>query len=591
MIEKIVASFETLPETWPVDGTTGYGFANLLNGLFVDGAAESKMSRTYNAFAGKVPEFSEVAYRARRVVLRDLLSSELTVLANQAARIARADRRTRDYTLNLLRQALTEVIACFPVYRTYIADSVSDVDRRYIDWAVASARRRSRSADATVFDFVRALLRCEAAEGAAAPVALAIGEFAAKVQQLTAPTMAKGVEDTAFYVYNRLASLNDVGGNPEMFGVPVRSFHAANADAARLWPHAMLASSTHDNKRSEDVRARIDVLSEMPALWRLQLRRWSRANRSKKREVDGEAAPSRNDEYLLYQTLLGTCPPGAPDAAEMAAYTERIVQYMIKATREAKAETSWLNPNLPYEQATADFVHALLAESKRNLFLRGFRVVLEPVARLGRYNSLSMALIKLTAPGVPDIYQGNELWDFSLVDPDNRRPVDFAQRRAMLTRAKALSAERGRLGVNLRRALDEPHDGLAKAYLVWKALDLRRARETLFSDGSYTPLAAEGERAGHVVAYARRHRGGGALVIAGRLFSALTANGTQSPCGMSAWGSTTVRVPFLAEGVILRHAFTGETLTLAGGCIVVAEVFADFCAAILLYDEGEINAE
>ena len=589
VIEKIVAPFERLPETWAVHGTTGYQYANLVNGLFVDTGAQAKMTRGYQAFVGKQPDFAEVAYRTRRLVLRDLLASELTVLANLLWRIASADRRTRDYTLNSLRQALAEVIACFPVYRTYIAQAVSEVDRRHIEWAVSAARSRSRAADGTVFDFVRAMLLCDVPPDRGLKVAAAVRVFAMKFQQVTAPVMAKGVEDTSFYIYNRLVSLNDVGGDPEIFGCPVRSFHGANLEAAREWPHAMLATSTHDNKRSEDVRARIDVLSEMPALWRLHLRRWSRTNRSKKRVLEGGAAPSRNDEYLLYQVLLGSFPLGAMDAPALGAYCERIEQYMVKALREAKVETSWINPNQVYEEATVDFVRALLADRKRNLFLEKLREVLAPLARLGLYNSLSMVLLKLTSPGVPDIYQGNEMWDFSLVDPDNRRPVDYGARRAGVAQLAAM-AEGGALsGPQLRRLVEAPEDGLAKLYLIWRTLGLRREYAALFRDGTYLPLVVEGERAEHVVAYVRRYRGRGVLVLAGRLFGALTGNGARLPCGAAAWEATRVMLPFLTEGTVLRNVLSGVSLQSNRGGLSMAEACADFPVALLVYDEGDLG--
>jgi len=594
VIEKIIASFEHIPETWTVHGTTGYRFANLLNGVMVDTTSESKLTRIYQAFTGVDADFAEVAYRSRRLVLRDLLASELTVLANQLRRIAAADRRTRDYTLNTLRQALAEVIACFPLYRTYITDHVSELDRRYIEWAVASARRHSRGADATVFDFVGAMLLCEAPAACGPQLAAAIRVFAAKFQQVTAPVMAKGVEDTGFYIYNRLVSLNDVGGDPETFGFTVRAFHGANADRASQWPHAMLASSTHDNKRSEDVRARINVLAEMPALWRLHLRRWSRTNRSKKRELDGELAPSRNDEYLLYQILLGSFPEEALDStglASLAPYCRRIEQYMVKAMREAKVNTSWIAPNQAYEEATVDFVRALLTEGKRNLFLEKFRIVLEPLARLGLYNSLSMVLLKLACPGVPDIYQGNELWNLSLVDPDNRRPVDYATRRAALERLRGMATE-GRIdGAHLHAMLESPQDGLAKLYLTWRLLQLRLGDEALFRDGSYVPLAAEGMHADHVVAFARRYQGRGVIVVAGRLYGALSGGGTTLPCGEEAWRDTAVMLPFLAEGTQLRHAFSGAPLWVGSRGFRLAQACAHFPVAVLVYDQGELGPD
>jgi (1->4)-alpha-D-glucan 1-alpha-D-glucosylmutase len=588
VIEKIIASFEHIPETWAVHGTTGYRFANLLCGVMVDTSSESKLTRIYQAFIGKEQDFAEVAYRSRRLVLRDLMASELTVLANQLRRIASADRRTRDYTLNTLRQALAEVIACFPLYRTYVTDTVSDVDRRYIEWAVASARRRSRTADATVFNFVRAMLLCEAPAGCSPALVEAIRTFAGKFQQVTSPVMAKGIEDTSFYIYNRLLSLNDVGGDPETYGFTVRAFHGANADRFNQWPHAMLTSSTHDNKRSEDVRARINVLAELPALWRLHLRRWSRTNRSKKRELEGDPAPSRNDEYLIYQILLGSFPDGELNAAGLAAYCKRVEEYMIKAMREAKENTSWVNPNQAYEEATIDFVRALLDGRKRNLFLEKFRIVLAPLARLGLYNSLSMALLKFACPGVPDIYQGNEVWDFSLVDPDNRRPVDYAARNAALARMREMAPQSTLAGAQLRSLIESPGDGLAKLYVTWRMLAMRREDHAVFRDGDYTPLATEGARVDHVVAFARRLKGRGVIVIAGRLYGALSANGETLPVG-EAWKDTGVMLPFLAEGTPLRHAFTGETLRAGSAGLRLSQACADFPLAVLVYDEGEVE--
>ena len=305
-----------MPGSWTVHGTTGYRFANVVNGLFVDTRAKRRMDRVYRAFVGPVPDFTEVARQAKLLIMRTALASELAVLANRLARIAQADRRTRDFTLNSLRQALAEVVACFPVYRTYLAWPAAPAagieegneDRRHIEWAVAQAKRRSRAADSTIYDFVRSALLGKTVEGAPAALEPLAREFAMKFQQLTGPVTAKGVEDTAFYRYHRLVSLNEVGGDPDCFGFTITAFHGASRDRARHWRHTMLATSTHDNKRAEDVRARIDVLSEIPAAWRLEVRRWSRLNRHRKREVEGAEAPSRNDEYLLYQTLVGTWP-------------------------------------------------------------------------------------------------------------------------------------------------------------------------------------------------------------------------------------------------------------------------------------------
>jgi len=589
VIEKIIAPFENMPTTWPVHGTTGYRYANVVNGLFVDTAAEAKLTRIYQTFIGDETPFEEIARRCKRLILGTALASELTVLANQLARIARADRSTRDYTLNTLRLALAEVISAFPVYRTYIADKVAPEDRRYIEWAVGRAKRHSRAADATIFDFVKATLLCEAASPDNVVLAAAVRVFARKFQQVTAPVMAKGVEDTAFYIYNRLLSLNDVGGDPTAFGCSVSAFHGASADRAANWPHTMLATSTHDNKRSEDVRARIDVLSEVPEQWRLHLRRWSRMNRSKKRTVDGERAPTANDEYMIYQTLIGSFQSNGCEADALIGYRERIESYVLKAVREAKVNTSWMNHNDEYEAAVTHFVRDLLAGPGQNIFLDDFRNALVPIAWIGMLNSLSMTLIKLTSPGVPDCYQGNEIWDFSLVDPDNRRAVDYELRRRLLSELDSLREHE--FESHARSVFGDLSDGRAKLYIIRRLLALRRERPEIFLHGGYTPVHAHGARAECVVTYARRAGGAGVVVVAGRLFATLGIQANELPCGAAVWADTRVDLPFLANGCRLRHVLTGATYRLESGGVQLADVCADTPGAVLVYDDGEADAK
>ncbi|HQR53495.1 MAG TPA: malto-oligosyltrehalose synthase [Burkholderiales bacterium] len=579
VLEKITAGYERLPEAWRVHGTTGYRFMNVVNGLFVDGAARAKLDRIYEAFVPEALGFEEIAYQSRRVILRTALASELTVLSNRLARLAQSDRRTRDFTLNTLRQALVEVVACFPVYRTYIVDKPSADDRRYLDWAVSRARRRSRAADATIFDFVRAAALGQSLGGEQTVEALA---FAHKFQQFTAPVTAKGVEDTSFYRYHRLVSLNEVGGDPGCFGFTVSAFHGASQDRAQRWPHTMLATSTHDCKRSEDVRVRIDVISELPAAWRLGLRRWSRLNRSRKRVVEGRSAPSRNDEYLLYQTLLGTWPLEALTEDGLAALRERIQTYMTKAVREAKVESSWINVNTAYEAALAGFIDALLAKTEGNLFLQDFLPLQRSVAWLGMLNSLSQTLIKLTSPGVPDIYQGNELWDLSLVDPDNRRPVDYEQRSLLLAEMQEqLAAASVGAATQLDAIMRNWESGGPKLYLIWRALELRREYPQLFAQGDYTPLVATGERADNVVAYARRLGDSVAIVVAGRLFSRLVTEPGELPLRSETWGDTAVPADILPVGSRPLNVLTGRSVEVLDGRLLVADIFADFPGALL----------
>ncbi|MGZ5103309.1 MAG: malto-oligosyltrehalose synthase [Usitatibacter sp.] len=578
VVEKIVAPFENVPEEWAVHGTTGYRFANVVNGLFVDTAGEPRLTRTYRQFIGDDAAFAAIARDARRLILRSALASELTVTTNHLARIARADRNTRDFTFTTLRDALAEVIAAFPVYRTYVDEEVHPEDRRYIEWAVARASAGSLAADSSVFDFVRDALTFDLPAPTPA-LAAAIRQFARKFQQLTAPVMAKGVEDTALYRYNRLVSLNDVGGDPEEFGFPPAKFHRASAHRAKHWPHTMLATSTHDNKRSEDVRARIDALSELAAGWRLHLERWSKMNASRKADADGEPAPSRNDEYLLYQTLLGSFPPGEPRGKALEAYRDRIVAYMQKATREAKVRTSWDHVNEPYEAATAAFVAALLDDSKPNAFLEDFRAAARFVTWIGYLNGLSMAAVKLTSPGVPDIYQGNELWDFSLVDPDNRRPVDYALRAKLLAEVSAIG---DRPAGSLDAIFARLDDARAKLYVTWRLLQLRRSREALFLHGGYTPVRVAGALSRHAVAFARRHEGASVVTVAPRLVAGLGIQPGELACG-ARWQDTRIELAFLDEGAVLLDVITGNEHRLDGRSLSLAALLDRAPVAVLVH--------
>jgi len=579
--EKITARHEHLPERWAVHGTTGYRFAAVANGVFVDGAARGRIDRIWRSFTGETSDFEEAAFRGKWAIMRSALASELTVLATQLLRIARGDRRTRDYTFNALRNALAEATACLPVYRTYVARKPSPQDRRYVDWAIAKAVSRSHLADASIFGFVRDALLGRAPAGASAGIKAQVLEFAMKFQQFSAPVTAKGVEDTALYTYNRLVSLNEVGSDPDAFGLTVAAFHGASADRAQRWPHTMLATSTHDNKRSEDVRQRINVLSEMPGAWRLLLRRWRTVNRSLRKVVHGKPAPSANDEYLLYQTLLGTFPVGVMRGDALDAYRDRIERYVLKAAREAKTHTSWINQSAEYEAALREFVHALLGTARPNPFLEDLRAQAQAIAWFGALNSLSMTLLKFTSPGVPDLYQGNELLDLSLVDPDNRRPVDYGIRERALAELAAIGAGPG-LVTAARSLAEQPHDGRAKLFVIWRLLEARRRRPELFRDGSYHALRVSGARSAHALAYARRQGRGTLVVIAGRLFAKLGRAPGQLPLGETTWGDTVVECDPLMEGHLLTNVLTGERIEVTRTGIPLARAFAHFPAAAFL---------
>jgi (1->4)-alpha-D-glucan 1-alpha-D-glucosylmutase len=582
--EKILTGKEQLRKDWPVSGTTGYEFANLVNGLFVDQSAADKMERIYRSFNGRAFDFSNLVYTCKKLILKAVLASELNVLANLLSRIALANRHTCDFTLNSLRSALSEIIASFPVYRTYVSSrDLSSDDRRYVEHAVVAGRRRSNAADLTVFDFIRRVLLLEVNGVEAGWYKRATLRFAMKFQQVTAAVMAKGLEDTAFYRYNRLVSLNEVGGDPSRFGASIEDFHRASQERLACWPHSMLASSTHDSKRSEDVRARINVLSEVPALWRLRLRRWRDWNRRKKQLIEGQPAPTRNDEYLLYQTLVGTLPLVSLDEAAWVEFSRRIEQYMLKAIREAKEHTSWANTNSEYEAATSRFIRLVLERSNKNQFLADFEEFQRRIARVGMFNSLSQLLLKLTSPGVPDIYQGNELWEFSLVDPDNRRPVDYAPRKQFLQQLQTggqFSPEPDPSGSLLARL----ESGEAKLYLTAKTLRFRRAAAAIFQHGKYVPLNASGPTSAHVIAFAREHEGQTAIVVVPRLCGTLLGDNVNTVCEEVLWADTILELP-APETACYHNIFTGECIPLCQSqsrqFLPLAKLFRRFPVALL----------
>ncbi|HET8576334.1 MAG TPA: malto-oligosyltrehalose synthase [Methylomirabilota bacterium] len=583
--EKILMADERLPEWWRVTGTTGYDFLASVNGLFVDRGHSRQMTALCARFVGGVPPLADVTYSAKRLIMQVSMASEVNQLGLRLDRISETQRHTRDFTLNSLIRALREVIACFPVYRTYIGDDgleVSARDRAFVERAVSEAKRRNPTVNVSIFDFVRDILLLREPWGGGEAERAARRQFVLRFQQTTGPVTAKGVEDTALYVYNRLVSLNEVGSDPARFGEPVVGFHEKNARRLARWPQSLLATSTHDTKRGEDVRARINVLSEIPGEWGAHVRRWRALARRWKREVDGQTAPDRNDEYLLYQTLVGAWP--VEPAPDLAAFTARIGAYMEKATKEAKRWTSWVNPNAAYDAAVREFVTGLLAPGGR--FLDEFLPFQQRVAFHAVVNSLAQTLLKIGAPGVPDFYQGSELWDLSLVDPDNRRPVDFAGRQALLTDLDARVQARGTdLAGLCAELLERWTDGRVKLYLIQRGLGLRRERPGLFERGAYVPLEAGGERAEHLVGFARVESGRAVIVAVPRLAARLTGFSGRFPLGSPTWGESWLALADERLAGRYRDRFTGcrlETERRDGApALPATALFADFPAALL----------
>jgi (1->4)-alpha-D-glucan 1-alpha-D-glucosylmutase len=577
VVEKILEGRERLPDSWNVDGTTGYEFLGCVNGLFVDPRGRQPFDEIYQRFLGERVDFAEQVYRTKKLIMDSSMAGEIRMLAHRLDRISESDRRTRDFTLGQLESALVEYVACLPIYRTYVSTGRADEpevdarDRGYIEATLRRARRRSPAMNASVFRFLSEVLLLETADEERR-------EFVRKLQQVTGPVTAKAIEDTTFYIHHRLVSLNEVGSDPTQFGVSVESFHEMSQYRLERWPGSLNATTTHDTKRGEDTRLRINALSEIPDEWGVRLERWRDLNAGFKTELDGAVMPDANDEMLIYQTLVGAWPdtgrpvtgqPARPDTGR-AGFSERMVHYLEKAAREAKVHTSWMSPDETYESAAGRFVRGVLGHQP---FLDDFCPFQRRVARAARYSSLSQVLLKVGAPGVTDVYQGAELWDLSLVDPDNRRPVDFTARRQMLRQLRQrLEQDRRAL---LREVIAGIEDGRAKLLLLSEGLRLRRADRALFLEGEYLPLAVEGEDAAHVVAFARRRNGRCLICVAPRLWLTLLAraNGGAIP-----WRGA-VRLP---DGLRVRYTdHLSGGVRLPDGLLPLQELLSDFPVALL----------
>src|SRR5215813_5108218 len=565
LAEKILTGSESLRKEWPVHGTTGYDFANHVTQLLVDSSAETAIAKTFHRFIGHSIPFGHVLYAKKLLVMKLALANDVDVLGNMLDRLSEQDRWYRDFTLEALSRAVREAIACFPVYRTYVEPDqpVSQEDEQIVERAIAAAKRRNPAMEESIFNFLRDVLLFRSPQNLDAAGRAAYTHFILKFQQTTAPVMAKGLEDTMFYIYNRLPALNEVGGEPQQFGISVEAFHERNLDRQCDWPATLLATSTHDTKRSEDVRARMVAISEIPELWRRSLQRWHTANHRWKRIVNDLEAPDANEEYLLYQTLLGTWPMqanGEPEPMLAPDYIERIQDYMAKALKEAKINTSWIQPNEEWDAAMHDFVGRILDLSPRNKFLPIFLPAAKEIIQLGAINSLTQTLLKLTSPGVPDIYQGTEIWDYSLVDPDNRHPVDYELRRQMLKSLSSATPE---------ELMQTWPDGRIKTFLTQRLLRFRRKHSDLFESGEYLPLQTSGTFAECCISFVRRLDDNWLAVIAPRLSSRVGF----PPIG-EVWQDTAIQLP---ESFSLNDAhdlFTCRPIRHQKRQIAIGDVFS-----------------
>ena len=530
VVEKILAEGEALPGEWPVFGTTGYDFLNSVNGVFVDGKGLKDLKTLYGKFTGMKSEFEDVVYQQKKNVIERLFKAEVRSLGRLLNSLSTQDRAAPPFAFHELRQALEEVTACLPIYRTYIrSHKVSPRDGFYLAEALKEARRRSATLGAEVFDFLTRVLLFESLDSTDCRFNEESLRFVMKWQQLSGPVMAKGFEDTALYLYHRLISLNDVGGDPSAEKLSLDGFHAQNQERLKHWPHTLNGTSTHDTKRGEDHRARINVLSELPQDWNQHLRKWSQWNRVKKRQVKGNLIPDLNGEYFLYQTLIGAWPLSKD---EIPTFKDRVKAYFVKAAREAKVHTSWIDPDEAHENALVSFVDGVLEDTASNKFLADFLKFQQKIAFYGAINSLGQGLLKILSPGVPDFYQGTELWDLSLVDPDNRRPVDYSTRIKLLDELKGRELG-GPVGFD-KKLLTHWRDGRIKLYLLSEALEFRRTHGELFLRGNYIPLKASGRRSENICAFARREKDLWALVVVPRFSTRLVSLG-EFPSGSKVW--------------------------------------------------------
>jgi (1->4)-alpha-D-glucan 1-alpha-D-glucosylmutase len=577
VVEKILATHETLPSEWPVDGTTGYDFLAQVTGLLIRGDAKDELLSLYSDFTGNRESFEETVRIAKLRITDNEMAGELQMRAREMAGVARQNPLTSDFTENILRRALRQIVACFPVYRTYVSvNGPSESDRRYIDWAITRALRHEPDIDSTVFEFIRSLLTADlVAEPRSQFSRYSVLKAAREFQQFTGPVMAKGLEDTAFYRYNPFLALNEVGSSPMQFGISVSAFHKANAARAKSSPATLLATATHDTKRGEDARARLAVLSEVPAEWSQQVNAWSRILRVRRGDLELSAPPTRNDEYMFYQMLLASwpaelCTQDTLNQQILAPYAERLQSAVQKAIREARIRSNWISPNAEYEGAVDEFITDALDAKRSASFLSLFQPFAARVAQCGIHNSLSQLVLKLTSPGVPDIYQGCELWNLSFMDPDNRTPVDFAARETQLARI------RQRLGENPRAALRDWlanwHDGSIKMAILHILLRFRQQFRKLFTEGGYAPIQLEGSASHHICAFTRTYEEM-SVVIAVKLFAATDVGG-------DGWMNTRLVLP--DTFTTARDILTQAALVTQNGSTIADAVFADLPVAVLV---------
>lgn len=573
IVEKILDADELLPSQWPAQGTTGYDFINYVNGIFCRKGSEEEFSKIYYKFTNSHVSYEELVCDKKRLIIGKHLAGNVDNISRLMKRISGKDRYGRDITLYGLKRALVEVMANFPVYRTYVnRESFNESDRRYIQTAIEKARANAPGL-LYELDFIKKFLLLQYSDSLASEEKEQWVHFVMSFQQYTAALMAKGFEDTILYIYNKLISLNEVGSNPNRFGFSREEFYDFNARRLNT-PHTLNATSTHDTKRGEDVRARINVLSEIPREWGSNLKKWQKVNKQRKKNINGKYMPDENDEYFIYQTLLGAFPFAERD---LPFFMERMKTYIVKAVREAKRHTAWIKPDIEYEEACVFFTESILKPGEENLFLKEFIPFQKKISYYGIFNSLSQAALKITCPGVPDFHQGTELWDLNLVDPDNRRPIDFQKRKGILEDIKT-KGRQDILGL-IDELLLNKEDARIKLFLIYRLLKARKEKYALFQNGAYAPLETNGPYKDNIISFMRIYQNSRAIVIVPRFFCSLIKEG-QLPLGESVWRDTFVSIPEDNTGVYC-DAITNLKLN-GSEKLLVGEALRYFPGSILI---------
>ncbi|MEM7726337.1 MAG: malto-oligosyltrehalose synthase [Cyanobacteria bacterium P01_A01_bin.45] len=580
VVEKILEPKEELPLNWLIQGTTGYDFLNQVNGIFTQQLSEEDFNDIYQRFIGRYIDCEELIDRNKRLIISRHLAGDIDNLARLLQELASQYRYASDFTMYGLKAALVEILALFPVYRTYINENGSSTsDREYIQQVMDKAKNNIPSFS-NELAFIEKFLLLDFEDFLSEESKNQWLYFLMRLQQFTGPLMAKGVEDTVLYIYNRLVSLNEVGSHPLDFGNSLEEFHDFNQERFAQWPHAMNATATHDTKRGEDVRARINVLSEIPEEWEENLRKWREINAPQKDCINGKDVPTPNDEYFFYQTLIGAFPLYDEEYDE---FIERIKEYLIKAIREAKVHTAWLKNDTAYEDGFTLFAQRVLKnQNGENQFLETFRPFQRKIAHYGILNSLSQTLIKITAPGLPDIYQGTELWELSLVDPDNRRPVDFEMRKGYLEEIKTY-IERDLPGL-ISELLQKPEDGKIKLFLIYKLLQARSQYLEVFQKGSYEKLHVAGSLKAHVIGFSRELAEQKIIAIAPRFFASLVNDGEQ-PFGEQVWQETRIITP-PGSSTVWKDIITGQVVE-GEETLWVRDILQSFPVALLVNQVDE----